>query len=99
MQLVVVELCASRIVLLPAAAGPFPADAPIINAIRRISEPRTFPSLLRVQGSITDLSRRRNAPSCTPGIAVRRNRETAASLTRRRSRQFRQGLALCREDV
>src|SRR6185312_16675815 len=63
------------------------------------ASPAHFPPLLRVQGSITDLSRRRNAPNCAPGIAVRRNRETAASLTRRRSRQFRQGLALCREDV
>jgi hypothetical protein len=44
MQLVVVELCASRIDLPGAAASPFVADAQIIDAVRMISRPRTCPS-------------------------------------------------------
>src|SRR5579872_1943174 len=99
MQLVVVELCASRIVLLPAAAGPLPADAPIINAVRTISEPRTFPSPVTRAEQHNGLIA---ATKCTKLRARHRcasQSGTAASLTRGRSRQFRQGFALCREDV
>lgn len=72
MQLVVVELCASRIDLLPAAASPFAADAPIINAARRTSRPRTFPSsIARVRGQHNAL---RAAAICAKPRTLRRVR-------------------------
>ena len=62
MQLVVVELCARRIDLLPAAASTFVADAPITNTVRTVRKPRTFASAVTlVRDTITQLSRRRNA--------------------------------------
>src|SRR5579863_430852 len=98
MQLVVVELCASRIDLPGAAASPFAANAHIIVAVRMISRPRTCPSsITRVRGSITHSSRRRNAPAAH--CVVVRTKRTATPVIRTPLSPAPRRSALCREDV